>query len=155
VHPLRDFPDRTCFMDVDLDILSRVPLDPLVAALGKKVGVHYVGREGRAYGAHLHLADAYKKTADTRMRELVRLVRQLPPLPRKLWYSARSREFNLGIQAAAAPRYHELRLKPETLEAVARVKGSVVVTTYAPAPDTQPLVGSNGGSRKASRPTRA
>jgi len=45
----------TNFLNVDLDILSRSRLEPLVAAFGKNVSVHYVGAEGSRYGAHLSL----------------------------------------------------------------------------------------------------
>ena len=124
--------DKIHFMNVDLDVLSGSPLEPLATAFGKAVSVLYVGREGRLYGAHFELADSYEKDADALMQEFVDLVRGLPPSVRKLWNSAKSRNFNVGIQSALKPVCHELRLTAETLEAVARVRGSVVITTYAP-----------------------
>jgi hypothetical protein len=66
------------------------------------------------------------------MQGLVDLVPELPPSVRKLWNGAKSRDFNVGIQSALKPHCHELRLTAKTLEAVARVRGSVVITTYAP-----------------------
>ena len=38
------------------------------------------------------------------------------------------------IQAAHKPRAFEMRFQPETLEAVASVDGSIVITVYAPEP---------------------
>jgi hypothetical protein len=147
------FTDPTHFLNVDLDIFSDVSLAPLVAALGKRVIVLYVGREGSQYGAHLELASAYRKNADAHLRAFVRLIQDLPLAPRRLWQRARRREFNIGIEAGSSPRYHELRLRSQTLEAVARVGGSVVITTYAPT--RTPVVRRQGGSRRTGRPTRA
>lgn len=127
-----DLTDTIHFMNVDLDVLSGSPLEPLATAFDRAVSVLYVGREGRLYGAHFELADSYEKDADALMQEFVELVRRLPPSVRKLWNGAKSRNFNVGIQSALKPHCHELRLTAETLEAVSRVRGSVVITTYAP-----------------------
>ena len=123
--------DETSFLNVDLDIWSRRPLEPLVEALGKKIFVHHVGREGRRHGAHLSLSSSGQR-ADVLTRALAKLVAKLPKTARQLWDDATAREFNVGIQAGLTPFSHEIRLSPETLEIVARLRGSVVVTTYAP-----------------------
>ena len=138
---------ETSFLNVDLDIWSRRPLEPLVEALGKKILVHHVGKEGRRQGAHLSLSRC-GQSADARTRALARLVEKLPKAARKLWDDATAREFNVGIQAGLTPFSHEIRLSAETLEMVARLGGSVVVTTYAP------YTPANGGrtAQTASRP---
>jgi hypothetical protein len=143
-----DMTDKIHFMNVDLDVFSRSPLEPLAAAFGNRVAVLYVGREGALFGGHFELADSYKKDADGLVRGFVDLVLALPPRARKLWNGAKSRDFNIGIQSALKPRCHELRLSAETLEAVARVRGSVVITTYAPAPEA------SGGAVKMRRKRR-
>ena len=131
---MRDQPDNneTQFLNVDLDVWSRSPLDELVAAFGKRVFVLYVGREGRRYGAHVALVRySTSKKADTVIRALARLVADLPEAPRAIWDRAQSRELNIGIQAGHTPHAHELRIKPDTLEAVASLDARIVVTTYA------------------------
>ena len=143
-----DLEEETHFMNVDLDVLSRSPLEPLADAFGKAVVVLYVGREGRLYGAHFELADSYKKHADALIQEFVVLIRKLPPRARTLWTGAKSRDFNVGIQSAMKPHCHELRLGAQTLEAVARVRGSLLVTTYAPIRDV------SAGKIKAARKRR-
>ena len=122
---------ETRFLNVDLDILSKARLEPLVEAFGKRVSVHYVGREGRRFGAHLALL-SYGQSADALMSALARLVKRLPPRARRLWNGAIAREFNIGIQAGLKPRSHELRIDEETLALVASLGGRIVVTTYAP-----------------------
>src|SRR3990172_2448197 len=125
--------EGTTFLNVDLDIIARTPLDALVGAFGDKVDVLHVGRWGRRYGAHVEVAGSgYRGHADLLIRRLVALVNALPRSRRKLWDGAQSREFNVGIEAAAKSRTFEFRLEPETLAAVADVAGRIVVTVYAP-----------------------
>jgi hypothetical protein len=125
--------EGTQFLNVDLDIFSRVPLDPIVEAFGKKVFVLHVGKWGRRYSAHVELSGSgADKRADLLVRRLVGLVKELPRGARRVWNEAESREFNLGIEAARRSQMFELRLQPETLEAVASVDGRIVITVYAP-----------------------
>lgn len=127
-----DLTGTTHFLNVDLDVTSRSRLEPLAAAFGDAVSVLYVGGTARLFQAHFEIADSFEKDADAVINELVVLVRKLPSSARGLWNGAKSRDFNIGIQSAAHPHSHELRLNPDTLAAVARVNGCVVITTYAP-----------------------
>jgi hypothetical protein len=125
----------TRFLNVDLDIFAKVPLDAIVEAFGDDVIVLHAGRRGRRYSAHVELSHSGRESAqqaDRVVRQLVRLVDRLPRRARRLWNQADAREFNLGIEAAARSRVFELRLHPATLEAVAKVDGRIVVTVYAP-----------------------
>jgi hypothetical protein len=130
-RPLADG-EGTCFLSVDLDIFSRVPLDPIVQAFGKKVLVLHVGRWGHHYSANVELLDCYRQNADRQIWRLVELVKKLPRSARRLWNDAEVKEFNIGIEAAVKSRLFELRLQPETLQAVASVDGRIVITVYAP-----------------------
>jgi len=130
-----DLTETIQFMNVDLDVLSRSALEPLAAAFGNAVCVLYVGREGKIFGAHFELADSYQKDANELMEGFVELIGGLPPKVRKLWNGAKSRVFNIGIQSALKPHCHEVRLSTNTLAAVARVRGSITITTYAPVRD--------------------
>lgn len=120
-------------MNVDLDIVSRVPLDGLVEAMGKRVFVLYVGGEGRTHEAHVELAASHMgMPADRTIMGLVAVVKKLPRRSRRIWDAARSRDFNVGIEAGLEPHSYELRLKQRTVDAVAEVGGDVVITVYAP-----------------------
>jgi hypothetical protein len=126
-------PIGTQFLNVDLDIISKVPLDAIVDALGSRVFVLYVGRWGRRHSAHFELAGySQKPQADRLVRRFVKCIEDLPRSARRLWDTADVREFNIGIEAAKRSPVFELRLRPDTLADVARVKGQVVVTVYAP-----------------------
>jgi len=123
----------TRFLNVDLDLWSSSPLDPLVNAFGRNVLVLYAGKEGRRYGAHLELAIPVPDV-DRVIRRFVRLVERLPPNARTLWNRARIREFNIGVQAAATPLRYDLQLASETVLAIARVHARLGVTVYGAEP---------------------
>jgi hypothetical protein len=121
----------THYLNVDLDILSRSSLEPLVAAFGQRVLSHYVGREGKRYGAHLSLA-IYPEHADKAIRVFVALVKRLPARARRLWDKAQTRDFNIGVDAGFKPQSYELPLAIDIVRAVADVRGRIVFTVYAP-----------------------
>ena len=126
----------TRFLNVDLDIWSASPLDPVLQAFGRKVAVLYSDKEGRGrYVAHLELMHSGlpEDTADRLIHGFVRLIRKLPPRARAFWNRARRRDFNVGIQAASRPHSYELPVQPATLQAIASVNARLVVTVYAPA----------------------
>jgi hypothetical protein len=123
----------THFLNVDLEVFSRAPLDGLVAALGKRVDVLYVGKWGRRYAANLEISGSgHRAKAELLIQRFVAMVRTLPSGSRRLWNGAQSREFNLGIEATVRSKTFELKLQPKTLAAIVSVDGTVVVTVYAP-----------------------
>jgi hypothetical protein len=125
--------EPTHLLNVDLDIVSTTPLEPLVQALGATVDVLHVGKWGRRYGARLEVAGSgHRANADRLINRFVVLVEALPRRPRLLWDRAQAREFNVGIEAATESPMFEWRIQPKTLDAVARVDGQVIVTVYAP-----------------------
>ncbi len=140
--------ETTRFLNVDLEVLSRRPLEGLVAAFGKKVDVLYVGKWGRRYGAHFEVSGSgYQGNAERLIRRFVRMITALPRTKRRLLDDAQSRDFNVGIEAAREARAYELRLGRETLEAIASVNGRLVITVYAP----QRLHAPTAGSRRKTR----
>jgi hypothetical protein len=123
--------NETHFLNVDVDVWAKWDLQPLVAALGDKVFVHYVGSEGGEHSAHFSLASAYGKDANTIMRLLVGLIENLPSRAWQLWNRARARDFNIGIQGGIKPFSHEIAFEESTLRLVGSVRGRIVITTYA------------------------
>lgn len=121
----------TNFLNVDLDLYSRSNLEPLVAAFGGRVSVMYVGRHRQMYEAHLELAKMIKN-ADVVIRGFKDLVETLPPSTKKLWDTAETRDFNIGIQAGMQPHSFELPLAQKTVAICSRLKARIVFTVYAP-----------------------
>jgi hypothetical protein len=109
-------PETTHFLNVDLDIYSMSNLQPLVSALGKKVFELHVGRYKRTYCAHLEL-NRITINADSTIRAFCALIGSLPRAERELWNTAKFRDFNIGVQAAAQPHSHQITLAAETVKA--------------------------------------
>jgi len=120
---------ETTFLNVDVDVLSATPLEPLAEALGRTVAVHYVGREGRHYGAHFSLYNP--GTPDRAVRTLTALIENFPKPARGCWNRARQRVFNIGVQAGVEPRSHETLISVAAVEAISRIGGSLTFTIYA------------------------
>lgn len=138
----------TCFLNVDLDVLSRRRLEPLATALERRgVFVHYVGPEGSRHGAHFSLTSiAGVSGADTLTRTLAGHIAALPPAVRALWDSAASRTFNIGIQAGVRPPSHEVCIASQTIALIAALSARIVITTYSaevlpPGPTRNPAAG--------------
>ena len=123
--------EGTHYLNVDLDIYStKADLQPLVSALGEKVVALHVGRHKRTYSAHLEIWRP--RSADATIRGFCRLIAALPRAQRKLWDTAKTREFSIGIQACNHPRSFELALSVEAVEAAAELGARISVTVYAP-----------------------
>jgi len=126
-------PEPTHYANVDLDVYAGVPLDGFVQALGEEAFVLHVGGRRRSYEAHVELASSHMDMSpDDTIAGLIRLIRGLPRIHRKIWNSAKRREFNIGIHAGLDPHGFELRLQQRTVQAVAAVQGVLVITVYAP-----------------------
>ena len=126
--------DVTHFLNVDLDLYSRSNLEPLVAAMGTKVNVLYMGRHKRTYRAHLELAGSgLDDSPDSTIRSFCALIAALPRQAARLWKAAKSRDFNIGVQAAMQPRSYEMPLAAEIVKAASKVNARIVLTVYAPA----------------------
>jgi hypothetical protein len=127
---------ETRFLNVDLDIRSAAPLESLVKALGRSVFALYVGRQGRSHAAHLEVASP-SDDPDRIIRRFVDLIKRLPRTERRVWDRAQLREFNVGVQAEAAPASYELHLAASTVRAAASVNAGVGVTVYGSMGETR------------------
>lgn len=124
--------DKTTFLNVDLRIYSKSDLQPLVDAMGDKIRKLYVGRERRMFKAQLELA-AQPKSPESAVRGYCKLIQQLPQAARELWDAARTREFDIGIEAPAATKFYWFSIAPTVIKASSEVNAFIVVTIYGPA----------------------
>jgi hypothetical protein len=118
------------FLNVDLQIESSSDLQPLVAALGKRVIVLYVERRKRTYFARLELGIGKLTTnANPTIRGLCALIRALPKAERSLWTTAKKRSFDIGVQAGAAEGC-SIPLDAKTVRDVVELAGEICFTVY-------------------------
>ena len=119
------------FLNVDLDLVSRSDLQPLVTALEPGAFALHVGREKRTYSAHLELSK-FPKNPDAAIRGFAALIQNLSRAERRSWDTAKVRDFNIGVQSAMQPRAFEIKLTPDTLEIASILGARIVFTVYAP-----------------------
>jgi hypothetical protein len=125
--------DETLFRNVDLDIYSRSDLQPLVTALGHRVIDLYVGRVRRTYEAHLELATGRNnQTVASIILGFCKLIERLPSAKRELWDSAKTRSFDIGIEAPKRNFHFWTAVSPEAVRAAAEVGAQIAVTVYGP-----------------------
>jgi hypothetical protein len=123
--------DEGCFLNVDLEIFSRMNLEPLVAAFGRNLSVLYLGEEFGKKKAYFELRQQ-PRTPNRAILKYSMLVRKLPPRGRKLWDSATSRSFDIGIAAPARYRHFWGAISPEAIRAAADIGAQVAITVYGP-----------------------
>ncbi|MGA7832242.1 MAG: hypothetical protein WCA21_14890 [Terracidiphilus sp.] len=141
-------PDKTRFRNVDLDITSKVDLQPLMAAMGKKISLSFVGRVKRMYYAHMDLAIGKPKSPDSAIYIYCKLIKGLPSEARELWDSAKIRTFDIGIDAPGSSSCYWSSISPKTLLAAAEINAQIAITIYGPMKKARGLgrKGSQSGS---------
>jgi hypothetical protein len=140
----------TEFLNVDLEVFSREDLAVFARALGRSVHPLHVGPWGSKHAACIELwVSGYGQSADSIIQRMVRLISRLPIPARRLWNHASVRRFNIGVQADSELSVFELPLAAGTIQAVARVGASVIVTVYAA--ESKPARGRQSKGRTSRR----
>ncbi len=124
--------DDSLFLNVDLDIYSKRDLQPLVDALGDSVIEMWVGRVRRTYEAHLEVTWEPRKTPSSIILRFCKLLNALPPAKRRLWNAAKTKSFDVGIEAPKRNRHYWSAVSPEAVRAVAEVGAQIAITIYGP-----------------------
>jgi hypothetical protein len=126
------------YLAVDLHVRSRRSLAPLLQAWPNAQTPERIGSEAPRWlvvsgPVLIRLTRKVPDTADDAVRAWVRAIDRLPARARRCWNQATSRIFDVGIQAGLAPScYEEVVLPRRTVEAIARVRGQIQITLYAP-----------------------
>lgn len=134
----RKLSDPTAFLNVDLEIVARRDLQPLVDAAARWAFPLHVRRSGRQHRAHLaHFESTLQaRSAETTIRRLLDGIERLPASAARLWRTATRRTFNVGVQAGLTPHAADFTLSPTLLVRVAAQGASVTFTVYAPDSDS-------------------
>jgi hypothetical protein len=135
--------EKTHFITVDLDVYSKRRLDALAKGFGEKAMVLHEGRWGRrccaffgSYGAVRTPRRPTGPTCDEVIQEWLVLIKRLSPAARRLWRSAESRVFNIGIQAGHDPHALKTQVSARVIRQIEKLRASIVITTY---PSEQPV----------------
>jgi hypothetical protein len=118
------------FLNIDLDIESKSPLDALEREFGDRVSVMFCGRMRGRHCLYLETAGR-ARGQDAILNALCSLVEGLSESGRRMWDAADKREFDLGYETRlSSERANRFRIRPGTLRRVAGLGATVAVTIY-------------------------
>ena len=126
------------FLNVDLDVESRTPLDPLIENLGDDVIVLHCGKSRGLHEAHFEIADS-GCDAESTLSTFCTLLENLAPEAAQVWKHAVSRTFDLGFDSGDAPRSFRSILHPQIIQRIASLEAALIITIY-PRPDDYPII---------------
>src|SRR5450631_1208639 len=124
-----DHDSGTQFRNVDLEVSSASDLGWLVEELGEDVTKLYCGP---AQGHFLATFEANHVFGDPNalIGFFCGLIEALPGDRQRDWREAFLKIFNVGYDAGYEPRAYQSDLRPDTVEAIARIGASVRITIY-------------------------
>ena len=120
------------FLNVDLEIESKVDLAPLAAELEPDATVLYCGPVPDGYLLTIE-TDSWSRASvgpDERVRDLCQIIEELSPAERQWWQSAYRREFDVGYDATTEHVAAHFALRADTLERITRLGARLAVTIY-------------------------
>jgi hypothetical protein len=121
---------RAHFLNVDLEIESSSKLDVLATAMGDRVVVLHSGPASKPKRHFLAVESArYLKNPDATIHALCSVIERLPSAARRVWESA-NKEFDVGYELRPSERSSRFSIRPDTLERVAKLGGTLTVTYY-------------------------
>jgi hypothetical protein len=127
--------DRVCFLNVDLEVVGTVDLNPLVEHLA---GAAFVLRDTsddgrRTLWFELEQPGDPERTVDATLRCFIALLSTLSPPLTALWEACDDRCLNIGIQRGLAPHSSGYRVDAETLARLAAISTRLEITIYGAA----------------------
>jgi hypothetical protein len=118
------------FLNVDLVIDSTEDLQLLVDELAENFSIMFNGEwENGLNRLSLCLKDSYEKSANEIVSELCSLVENLSVESKLIWDKSCSKKFDVGFESGSFGRL-ETEIRAETVEQIAKLKASVLVTIY-------------------------
>jgi hypothetical protein len=122
-------PNPAEFLNIDLDVRSRVSLAPLAAAWpSARDPMLRANPRWLVLSAHSRV-----QTAEATARALLKMIAALSPAGRRCWNRASKRTFDIGVQAGVGPRaFEDVQLTPRTLGRIAAIGAQLQFTVYPP-----------------------
>ena len=119
------------FLNVDLEIESRHPLNPLVDALGDDVLVLHQTHTNGIFSASLEAAEC-AGDAEITTSTLCTMLEHLPEAARDSWRACHTRVFNIGYKSGdtSGPHTFQSSIQPKTVARITQLGAGVTITIY-------------------------
>jgi hypothetical protein len=117
------------YLNTDLEIESKSDLSKIVQEFGGDVSVLYHG-ETRGYQLASFEIAGTSAGADETINSFCDLVESLPEGERQTWDGCCSRIIDVGYESGMSPRNFRSEIRAPTIQRVAAIGASIVVTIY-------------------------
>lgn len=117
------------FQNVDLELVSRVPHDPLIAAMGDDLHVLSNVSTPEGYFAGLEIDSGLPEEPERSIAAFCDVVEAMPSEARLLWDGCTSKRFDLGFGSGSGDRVGG-ELSIELLQRVAALGATIAWTIY-------------------------
>jgi len=134
---------ESCFLNIDLELVTRVKPSRLLADLGDAVSVLNSRPWDEGYLTTLEIAEEAIDPEST-MEEFRRILGELTERGRREWSEARKKEFNFGFEAEEGPEWIGLSLGPKVISMIAETGASFGITVYRRGLRPEPPAGTDG-----------
>ena len=118
------------FLNVDLDVESRGPLDVLVDDLGDDVAVLHHGGSRGLYEAHFEIPYTGAADVEATIASFCTLLENLSPDAREVWHSCILRQFDIGFESGDTPTCFQAVIHQDSVKRVANLGATIVITIY-------------------------
>jgi len=121
------------FINVDLDLESKSPLDYLCLELSSGKDVHHLhcGPNGRGYSATLECANGGETCeAKSVIHRFCEAIEALDERAKGEWNAAHLRTFDIGYEVSGSDQRWNTQLRHATLTRVAALGASIAFTVY-------------------------
>lgn len=125
------------YLNTDLDIESKSDLSRIVEEFAEDViTLHHEERRGYQH-ASFEISEMCTD-ADKVINSFCRLVDELPKEVREIWDGCVSRVFDIGYESGSSPQNLRSEIRASTIQRVAEIGASVVVSIYPESADFAP-----------------
>ena len=117
------------FLNIDLDIESDKDISLIVKEFGERLTVMRNDESEGIFRASFETGYAEENAI---IKEYVDLINNLSPEAKALWNRCLIRRFDIGYESGEEPNNYYSELSEKSINLLAKVGGSVVITIYPP-----------------------
>ncbi len=119
------------FLNVDLEIEALEDLQPIIDDLGENVSVLHHGNNGSGFNfVSFEVMPSGERDVDGIISLFCLFIENLSPETKLIWDKSHSKRFDAGFQSGDFPRSYKTEVRADTIERVAKIGASIVITIY-------------------------
>ena len=118
------------FLNVDLEIESSENLQPIIDDFGEDVSVLHHDENSKGFDFASFEISLGDRDADGIISRFCSIIENLSVESKSVWENCHSKRFDVGFESGDFPRSYQTEIRADTIERVARLGASIVLTIY-------------------------